>query len=244
MLVIPAIDLKGGRCVRLRQGRMADETVFSDVPEEMAVRWFEQGAERLHVVDLDGAVRGRPVNETVIRKIVRAVPVPVQLGGGIRDMAGLEACFDLGVRYAILGTVAGKDPDFVMGACERFPGRIILGIDSRDNRVAVEGWAEELEVTPLDLARRFEDLPVSALVYTDIHRDGMRTGPNVSATGALARAVRTPVIASGGISGIRDVQDLLPLEKDGVMGMITGRALYDGSLDLKSAIAVAALVSP
>jgi len=239
LLVIPAIDLKEGRCVRLRQGRMTDETVFSDVPEEMAVKWFNQGAERLHVVDLDGATTGKPVNETAIRRIVQSVPMPVQLGGGIRDMAGLEAYLNLGIRYAILGTVVCKDQDFVMDACRRYPGRIILGIDARENRVAVEGWAEEVDVAPLDLARRFEDLPVAALVYTDIHRDGMRTGPNVSATGALARAIRIPVIASGGISGLSDVLDLLPLEREGVMGMITGRALYDGSLDLKAAIAAA-----
>ena len=239
MIVIPAIDLKDGRCVRLRQGRMNDETVFSDVPEEMAVKWFEQGAERLHMVDLEGAVKGKPVNRSVIKKIVQAIPVPVQLGGGIRDMATLQAYLDLGIQYIILGTVAHKDPEFVMQACESFPGRIILGIDAMKNRVAVEGWTEEVDLTPLDLARRFEGIGLAAVNYTDIQRDGMRTGPNVEATGVLARLIETPLIASGGISEISDVMDILPLAEDGVMGMITGRALYDGSLDLAEAIRIA-----
>jgi len=239
LIVIPAIDLKDGRCVRLRQGRMTDETVFSDVPEEMAVKWFEQGAERLHMVDLDGAVKGKPVNSSFIKKIVQAIPIPVQLGGGIRDMSTLHAYLDLGIQYIILGTVAHKDPELVMQACESFPGRIILGIDAMKNRVAVEGWTEEVDLTPLDLARRFEGIGLGAINYTDIQRDGMRTGPNVAATGALARVIETPVIASGGISGISDIMDILPLAEDGVMGMITGRALYDGSLDLAEAIRIA-----
>ena len=239
MLVIPAIDVKDGRCVRLKQGRMAEETVFSDVPEEMAVKWFETGAERLHVVDLDGAVKGRPVNRETVRRIVDAVPIPVQLGGGVRDMQTLEAYFDLGLGYVILGTVAHKDPGFVRSACSRFPGHIILGIDARGDRVAVEGWTEETSITPEDLAKKYEEDGASAIIYTDIHRDGMRTGSNIAATRRLAQAVRIPVIASGGISGISDVSDLLPLEVDGVIGMITGRALYDGSLDLEEAIMVA-----
>lgn len=236
MIVIPAIDLKGGRCVRLKQGRMSDETVFSDVPEEMAVKWYEKGAERLHIVDLDGAVQGRPVNRDAIKRIVEAIPVPVELGGGIRDLATLESYFDLGVRYLILGTVAYKDPDFVEKACKAFPGKIILGIDARGDRVAVEGWTEEIDLTPVDMAKRFEEAGISAIIYTDIHRDGMQTGPNVEATRALARAVKTPVIASGGISGISDVSNIRTLSEDGVIGMITGRALYDGSLDLTEAI--------
>ncbi|MDY6972239.1 MAG: 1-(5-phosphoribosyl)-5-[(5-phosphoribosylamino)methylideneamino]imidazole-4-carboxamide isomerase [Thermodesulfobacteriota bacterium] len=241
MIVIPAIDIKGGRCVRLRQGSMTDETVFSNAPEEMAVKWFELGAERLHLVDLDGAVRGRPVNQDVIKKIVSAVPIPVQLGGGVRDMPSLEAYFGLGLHYIIIGTAAYKNPEFVSQACNRFPEQIILGIDARADRVAVEGWTEEINLTPEDLAKRFEHAGVSAIVYTDIHRDGMRTGPNVVATKALAEAVRIPVIASGGISGISDVLEVLSLREVGVTGMITGRALYDGSLDLVEALRVSNL---
>ena len=236
MIVIPAIDLKGGRCVRLKQGRMSEETIFSDVPEEMAAKWYEKGAERLHVVDLDGAVQGRPVNREAIKRIVNAIPIPVELGGGIRDMATLEAYFDLGVHYLIFGTVAYKDPEFAKKACRAFPGRIILGIDARGDRVAVEGWTEEIDLTPVNMARQFEEVGISAIIYTDIHRDGMQTGPNVEATGALARAVKTPVIASGGISDLSDVSNIMPLSEDGVMGMITGRALYDGSLDLTEAL--------
>ena len=238
MIVIPAIDIKGGRCVRLKQGRMDDETVFSDFPEAMALKWFEQGAERLHVVDLDGAFQGSPVNKDVIKKIVNAIPVPVQLGGGVRDMTALKAYFDLGIHYVILGTAALKDPAFVLQACDNFPGRIILGIDARDDHVAVEGWAEEISLTPQELAGRFENTGLSAIIYTDIHRDGMRTGTNIKATRALARAVNVSVIASGGIAGIADVKNILPLSEDGVIGMITGRALYDGSLDLAEAVRV------
>lgn len=238
MVVIPAIDIKEGRCVRLKQGRMTDETVFSEVPEEMAVKWFEQGAERLHIIDLDGAVQGRPVNNLTIKRIVNAIPIPIQLGGGVRDMDALEAYYNIGIHYMILGTVAYKDPEFVMQACDRFPGRIILGIDARKDRVAVEGWTEEIDSSPVELAKKFEATGVTSIIYTDIHRDGMRTGPNVDATKALARAVEIPVIASGGISGISDVLGILTLSEDGVVGMITGRALYDGSLDLAEAIGV------
>ena len=236
MIVIPAIDLKGGKCVRLRQGRMSEETVFSDVPEEMAVRWYEQGAERLHLVDLDGAIRGKPVNREVIRRIVSAVPIPVELGGGIRDMGTLEAYFELGLHFLILGTAVHKDPEFVKKACTAFPGRIILGIDARENRVALEGWTETTEMSPVDLAKDFERKGVAAVIYTDISRDGMRTGPNVEGTRDLARSIDMPVIASGGISGLADVMDILALSDDGVEGMITGRALYDGSLRLSDAI--------
>lgn len=238
MIVIPAIDIKGGRCVRLKQGRLNEETVFSDVPEQMAVKWFDMGAERLHLVDLDGAVQGRPVNLDIIRKIVNAIPIPVELGGGIRDMETLEAYLDLGLSYVILGTVAYKDPEFVKSACVRFPGKIILGIDARDDRIAVEGWTEDADLTPVKMARQFEGSGISAIIYTDIHRDGMRTGPDIDGTRALAKAIKTPVIASGGISGISDVRNIVPLEADGVIGMITGRALYDGSLDLAEAIRV------
>ena len=239
MIVIPAIDIKGGRCVRLKQGRMSDETVFSDVPEEMAVKWFEQGAERLHLVDLDGAAQGRAVNKQVIKRILNTISIPVQLGGGVRDMVTLEAYLDLGLTYIILGTAAHKDPEFAMRACDKFAEKIILGIDAKMDRVAVEGWTEEISLTPLELADRFRGSGVASIIYTDIHKDGMRTGPNLEATGTLARATKIPVIASGGISEISDVFKILRLEKDGVIGMITGRALYDGSLDLSEAIGVA-----
>lgn len=236
MLIIPAIDIKDGKCVRLKQGRMSDETIFSDKPEEMAIRWFECGAKRLHLVDLDGAVSGKPVNREAIRRIVEAVPIPVELGGGVRDMATLRAYFDLGLQYLILGTVAHKNPDFVKDACRSFPGQIILGIDARNNRIAIEGWTEEINLTPATLANRFKDDGLAAIIYTDINRDGMRTGCNVEATGALARTTNIPVIASGGISEMDDVLKIMPLSADGVMGLITGRALYDGSLDLAAAI--------
>ena len=239
MIIIPAIDLKDGRCVRLKQGRMSDETIFSNAPEDMAVRWFEQGAKRLHLVDLDGAFQGKPVNKTAIEKIIRAVPVPIQLGGGIRDMDTIKSYFDLGLHYLILGTAALKDPELVEEACDKFPGQILLGIDAKDNRVALEGWTEEIVLTPVELAKRFEGVSITAVIYTDIHRDGMKTGPNVDATRDLATAIQIPVIASGGISTISDVFEVSTLSESGVMGMITGRALYDGSLDLIEAIGVA-----
>jgi phosphoribosylformimino-5-aminoimidazole carboxamide ribotide isomerase len=239
LLVIPAIDVKDGRCVRLRQGIMSEETVFSDHPEEMALRWYDQGAKRLHLVDLNGAVEGRPINRDAIRKIIQSVPIPVELGGGIRDMETLEAYLALGVHLAILGTVAYRDPDFVYLACRRFPGQIMLGIDARDDRVAVMGWTEETTRTPVQMAQGFEGIGVASIVYTDIQRDGMGTGPNIERTGALARSIGIPVIASGGISGLEDVQKILSLRKDGVTGMITGRALYDGRLDLAEAIRAA-----
>lgn len=238
MIIIPAIDLKDGRCVRLKQGRLSDETIFSNTPEDMAVRWFEQGAKRLHLVDLDGAFQGKPINKTAIEKIIRAVPVPIQLGGGIRDMDTIKAYFDLGLHYLILGTVAHKDPKLVEEACDKFPGQILLGIDAKDDRVALEGWTEEIVLTPVELAKRFEGVSMTAVIYTDIHRDGMKTGPNVDATRALATAIQIPVIASGGISTISDVFEVSTLSENGVMGMITGRALYDGSLDLVEAIRV------
>ena len=236
MLIIPAIDIKNGKCVRLKQGRMSDETIFSDKPEEMARKWFDCGAERLHLVDLDGAVSGKPVNRETISRIVESVPIPVELGGGVRDLETLHAYFELGLQYVILGTVAHKDPNFVKEACHLYPGQIILGIDARNDRVAVEGWTEEINLTPAALAERFENDGLAAIIYTDINRDGMRTGCNVEATGALAGTTRIPVIASGGISEMDDVLKILPLATEGVMGLITGRALYDGSLDLAAAI--------
>ena len=217
---------------------MSKETLYSESPVDVAARWAECGAERLHLVDLDGAVEGKPVNRDLVRDIVRSIPVPVELGGGIRDMKTLEAYLSAGVRWAVLGTVAYKDPAFAASACTRFPGQVILGIDARDNRVAVEGWMEQTQMTAAELAGKFESAGIAAIVYTDIHRDGMRTGPNVEATRALARSVSVGVIASGGISDLQDVLNLLPLAQDGVIGMITGRALYEGTLDLSRAIAL------
>jgi phosphoribosylformimino-5-aminoimidazole carboxamide ribotide isomerase len=239
MIVIPAIDLKNGRCVRLRQGVMTDETVYSEFPEEVAARWYNEGAERIHLVDLDGAVNGRPVNRDAIKKIVNSVPVPIELGGGIRDMATIESYLELGVSQVILGTIAYKDPGLVTKACVRFPGSIILGIDAKKGHVAVEGWVEKTGMTPLEMAQQFESSGIYAIIYTDIQRDGMNSGPNIEATKALAEKITVPVIASGGISGIEDVIKLLPLSESGVTGMITGKALYEGRLRLAEAIKVA-----
>jgi phosphoribosylformimino-5-aminoimidazole carboxamide ribotide isomerase len=216
---------------------MDDETVFSDEPHQMALHWRQCGARRLHVVDLDGATGGRPANEDAIRRIVDSVPIPVQLGGGIRNFSALEAYFALGVQFAILGTAVYDDPDFVAEACRRYPGRIILGIDAKGLNVAVEGWTRELKITPADLGKRFEDAGAAALIYTDILKDGMQSGPNLQATRDLAEAVRIPVIASGGIRDLDDVKAIAALEPGGVIGMITGRALYEGTLDLKEALA-------
>jgi phosphoribosylformimino-5-aminoimidazole carboxamide ribotide isomerase len=239
LIVIPAIDIKAGRCVRLQQGLMSKETVYSDAPEEMARKWFEMGAERLHVVDLDGAAAGKPMNRASIEHIVSTVAIPVQLGGGIRDLETAAAYLEFGVHRIILGTAAYANPDLAVAACERFPGQISLGIDARGGRVAVEGWTQQTGMTPVSLANRFAEVGISEIIYTDIQRDGMKTGPNIEATKALARAVKTPVIASGGISKIEDVADLLPLEEYGVIGMITGKAIYDGTLELGEAIRLA-----
>jgi phosphoribosylformimino-5-aminoimidazole carboxamide ribotide isomerase len=236
LIVIPAIDIKAGRCVRLQQGQMSKETVYSDAPEHMAVQWFEKGAERLHLVDLDGAMAGKPVNAEAIGRIISSVPIPIQLGGGIRTLELIETYLGLGIEQVILGTAAYRDPAFVSVACRKFPGRVILGIDARKNQVAVEGWTEETGLSPVTLAKKFDSVGISAIIYTDIHRDGMRTGPNLKRIKDLARAVDVPVIASGGISEIKDVADILPLSRYGVTGFITGRALYEGSLDLTEAI--------
>jgi len=238
LIVIPAIDIKNGRCVRLKQGRMSDETVYSDFPEEIAVRWFNQGAERIHLVDLDGAVRGRPVNSETIRKIVKAVPVPTQLGGGIRDLDTIKSYLDLGITQVILGTIAYKNSQLVTDACNQFLGRIILGIDASRGHVAVEGWVEKTQITPIEMAKRFENDGISAIIYTDIQRDGMTSGPNIEATKELAEAITIPVIASGGISGTDDIKRLMSVEKYGVTGVITGRALYEGTMDLAEAIKI------
>jgi phosphoribosylformimino-5-aminoimidazole carboxamide ribotide isomerase len=232
LLLIPAIDLKDGRCVRLRQGRMEDETIFADDPVEMADRWAAAGARRLHLVDLNGAFAGAPVNGAAIRAIAAAHPeLPIQVGGGIRDEATIAAYLAAGVRWCIIGTQAVKEPAFVARACQAFPGHVIVGLDARDGQVAIQGWAELTPHRVEDLARRFEGDGVSAIVYTDIGRDGMMTGPNVEATRALARAIRIPVIASGGITNLDDIRALCAVAASGITGAITGRAIYAGTLD-------------
>lgn len=233
MLLIPAIDLKDGRCVRLRQGRMEDETVFSDDPVEMAERWVQAGARRLHLVDLNGAFAGQPVNGAAIRAIVARYPeLPVQVGGGIRDEPTIAAYLEAGVSYCIIGTQAVREPPLVARACRAFPGRVIVGLDAKEGQVAIQGWAEITEHRVEELARRFEGDGVSAIVYTDIGRDGMLSGPNVEATRALADAIHIPVIASGGITNLDDVRALAEAANPGIIGAITGRAIYEGTLDL------------
>ena len=232
MLLIPAIDLKDGRCVRLRQGRMDDETVFADDPVQMAGRWVAAGARRLHLVDLNGAFAGEPVNGAAIRAIAAAHPdLPIQVGGGIRDEATIAAYLEAGVQWCIIGTQAVKEPEFVARACRAFPGQIIVGLDAKEGQVAIKGWAEITDHRVADLARRFQDDGVSAIVYTDIGRDGMMTGPNVEATRALAAAIRIPVIASGGITHLDDIRALCAVAASGITAAITGRAIYEGTLD-------------
>ena len=232
MLLIPAIDLKDGRCVRLRQGRMDDETIFADDPVQMAGRWVAAGARRLHLVDLNGAFAGEPVNGAAIRAIAAAFPdLPLQVGGGIRDEATIAAYLDAGVRWCIIGTQAVKEPEFVARACRAFPDHVIVGLDAREGQVAIQGWAEITPHRVVDLARRFEGDGVSAIVYTDIGRDGMMTGPNVEATRALAEAIKIPVIASGGITNLEDVRALCAVAASGITAAITGRAIYEGTLD-------------
>ena len=239
MHLFPAIDLKGGQAVRLLRGDMAQATVFNDDPSAQAADFRAAGFRWLHLVDLDGAFAGRPVNADAVERIVAAVgDTPVQLGGGIRDLATVERWLERGVTRVILGTVAVKNPDLVAEACRAFPGRIVVGIDARAGRVATEGWAETSELAAAELARRFEDAGVAAIVYTDIERDGALQGVNVEATADLARAVDIPVIASGGVSGIEDIRRLMTVEGDGVTGAILGRALYDGRIDPREALAL------
>lgn len=242
MLIIPAIDLKDGRCVRLRQGDMSTATVFSDDPVAMAKHWAAQGAKRLHIVDLNGAVAGRPKNEKVIRDMIAAVgdKVAIQLGGGIRDLDAIESYIDAGVTYVIVGTAAVKNPGFLSDACYAFPGHVIAGLDAKEGKVAVEGWSKMTGHDVVDLAKKFEEYGVEAIIYTDIGRDGMMSGVNIDATLKLAQALKTPIIASGGLTSIADVQAICAkLVPEGIIGAIAGRALYEGKLDLKAAQAAA-----
>ena len=236
MIIIPAVDIKGGKCVRLEQGFMDRETIFSDYPEEMALQWERKGAKRLHLVDLDGAVQGIPFNKKVIRNVVDRVSIPVQLGGGIRDLDTIEGYINLGIDQIIIGTVAYKDPDLVETACRRYPGRIIVGIDSKDRYVSVEGWTEPTNIIAIDLAKRFKDMKINSIIYTDIKRDGMKRGPNIDAIREFATDINVPLIAAGGISSIKDIENMAELEEDGLSGIIVGRALYDGSIRLEQAI--------
>ncbi len=236
MLIIPAIDLKEGKCVRLEQGLMDKATVYSDDPATTARHWEAQGAELLHVVDLDGAFAGVPKNLEAIKAIRAAIKIPIEVGGGIRDMKTIRTLVSIGIDRIILGTAAIENPAFVQEACAAFPGKIIVGIDARDGMVAIKGWAEVTTVKAVDLALRMQEYGVISIIYTDIKRDGMLSGPNIEATKALAKALHIPVIASGGVHTMKDIEDLLTVRYSGVSGVITGKAIYSGSLDLKEAI--------
>jgi phosphoribosylformimino-5-aminoimidazole carboxamide ribotide isomerase len=245
MLLIPAIDLKEGHCVRLRQGRMEDNTVFSEDPVAMAAKWVEAGAKRLHMVDLDGAFAGKPVNAEVIHQVCDAFPnLDVQVGGGIRDEETIQAYLDAGVRYVILGTKAINAPHFVGDVCAEFPGHIIVGLDAKDGKVAIDGWSKLSHHDVTDIAQQFEQDGVEAIIYTDISRDGMMQGYNAESTRALANAIHIPVIASGGVSTYEDIKTLCQCEDDGVMGAIVGRAIYEGTIDLAKGQALANELNP
>jgi phosphoribosylformimino-5-aminoimidazole carboxamide ribotide isomerase len=246
MLLIPAIDIKDGKCVRLRQGDMDDATVFSEDPVEVAQRWADLGARRLHLVDLNGAVAGKPRNEGVIRDIldVLGVEVPVQIGGGIRDLDTIERYLDAGITYVIIGTAAVKNPGFLHDACGAFPGSIIVGLDAKDGRVATDGWSKLTKHNVPDLAKKFEGYGCEAIIYTDIGRDGMLSGVNIEATVALAQHVRIPVIASGGITDMKDIDALCGVQDEGIEGAILGRSIYEGTLDFEQALLRADELSP
>lgn len=240
MIIIPAIDLKGGKCVRLRQGRMAEDTVYGNDATEVARRWVAAGATRIHLVDLDGAFAGRPENLAAVRAVRRAVDVELELGGGIRDQATAEGLLGEGLDYVILGTAALEQPELVGNLAARHPGKILVGIDARDGHVAVRGWADISETRAVDLGKRLATEGAAGFIFTDIERDGMQTGVNCAATASFAKAVGVPVIASGGVSDLADIDRLLPLARDGIIGVITGRAIYEGTLDLAAAIRRAA----
>lgn len=236
MIIIPAVDLKNGKCVRLLQGRMDQETVFSDDPAAMAQRWERDGAEMLHVVDLDGAIAKSPRNLAAIREIRSRLQIPMEVGGGIRTLETIRMYADMGVDKVVIGTEAIRNPDLVKTACEAFPGRVVIGIDAKNGMVAIEGWTETTGTRAVDLARQFEGCGVAAINFTDIQRDGMQTGVNLDETRRLAEALTIPVVASGGVSTLADIRALLPLGEAGVTGVIVGRALYTGSLELQAAI--------
>jgi phosphoribosylformimino-5-aminoimidazole carboxamide ribotide isomerase len=240
VILFPAIDLKGGQCVRLLKGDMRSATVFNEDPAAQARAFEAQGFRWLHVVDLDGAIAGKPVNATAVESILRAVAIPVQLGGGIRDAASIERWLERGIRRVVLGTAALRNPELVREACRAWPGSIAAGLDARDGKLAVEGWAQTSEVSALDLALRVEDAGVTAIIYTDIERDGALGGVNVEATAALAKRLETPVIASGGLASLDDIRALQRHESDGIEGVICGRALYDGRIEPKAALALTA----
>ena len=240
MILFPAIDLKGGQCVRLLKGDMRSATVFNDDPAAQARAFEAQGFRWLHVVDLDGAIAGKPVNASAVESILRAVAIPVQLGGGIRDAASIERWLERGVRRVVLGTAALRNPELVREACHAWPGSIAVSLDARDGKLAVEGWARSSEVSALELALKFEDAGVTAIIYTDIERDGALAGVNVEATAALAKRLETPVIASGGLASLDDIRALQRHECDGIEGVICGRALYDGRIEPKAALALTA----
>ena len=246
MLIIPAIDLKDGHCVRLKQGDMDASTVFSEDPGATAKHWLDQGCKRLHLVDLNGAFAGKPVNEGAVKSIVSAIggKIPIQLGGGIRDLDTIERYLDDGIDFVILGTAAVRNPGFLHEACDAFPGQVIVGLDAKDGKVAVDGWSKLTGHDVIDIGKKYEDYGVSSIIYTDIGRDGMMTGVNIEATVALAQALTIPVIASGGVTNLDDVRKLCAVESEGVIGTITGRAIYEGSLDFAAAQALAAELSP
>ena len=238
MIIIPAVDIKDGRCVRLLQGRKDKETVFSDDPIAMARRWEQEGAQRIHVIDLDGAFEKSPQNVTVIERMIEKIAVPIQVGGGIRERHTVDRYMQAGADRVIIGTEAIRNPDLVTECCRAYPDRIVVAIDARQGLVAIEGWVETTRTPAVELAKRFEATGVAAINFTDIHRDGMQTGPNVEETRKLAEAISIPVVASGGVSSLEDIQHLLPLEASGVVGVITGKALYTGALRLADAIAI------
>src|SRR5690606_17887307 len=237
MLLIPAIDLQDGRCVRLRQGDLNDATIFSENPATIAEQWLDQGARRLHLVDLHGAVAGKPKNAAAIKAMVDAVAgdVPIQIGGGIRDLDTIENYLDNGISYVIIGTAAVKDPGFLRDACSAFPGNIIVGLDARDGKVATDGWSKLTRHDVVDLARKFEDYGVESIIYTDIGRDGMLSGVNIEATVRLSQSVNIPIIASGGVTDLRDIEALCAVEHEGIEGAILGRSIYEGTLDFAAA---------
>ena len=236
MIVIPAIDLKQGKCVRLEQGLMERDTVFCEHPADQAREWQRQGGELLHIVDLDGAFAGVPKNREAIAAIVGSISIPTQLGGGIRDIPTIEAYLSLGIGRVILGTAALRNPELVMEGCRLYPGRIVVGIDAKNGMVAVQGWAEVTGISAVELARRFEGYGVAAIIYTDISRDGMMAGPNIEATKTLSESVSIPVIASGGVSSLMDIKNLMAIESSGVTGVITGKAIYTGAFRLAEAV--------